>query len=108
VLLDHDMPGLSGLSLLSDIKRHDGGIQVVMLTGASSITSVLGAFRGGAEACFFKPVEDFKPIAESLHAAFGKIEHWRSTLKLLSELRRGMTMEKEPDPAQISELAIAK
>jgi DNA-binding NtrC family response regulator len=49
---------IDGLELLRRIKEYDGGIQVVMLTGLVTLGNAMAAFRGGADACFFKPVED--------------------------------------------------
>jgi DNA-binding NtrC family response regulator len=87
VLLDIDMPDVDGLQLLADIKRHDGGIQVVMLTGLVTLSSALRSFRLGAEACLFKPMEDFGPLVEAIHRTFHKIDGWWSTLEQLSGRR---------------------
>ncbi len=81
VLLDIDMPHVDGLKLLDDIKQHDSGIQVVMLTGLVTMTSALRSFRLGAEACLFKPMEDFAPLVEAIHRAFRKIDGWWQTLE---------------------------
>jgi DNA-binding NtrC family response regulator len=87
VLLDIDMPDVDGLQLLADIKRHDGGIQVVMLTGLVTLSSALRSFRLGAEACLFKPMEDFGPLVDAIHRTFRKIDGWWSTLEQLSGRR---------------------
>jgi CheY-like chemotaxis protein len=84
VLLDISMPGIDGLNLLRQIKAHDGGIQVIMLTGIVSIGSVLQSFRWGAEACFFKPLRDKKPLLDALDDVFRKLDRWRGTLEDLS------------------------
>jgi CheY-like chemotaxis protein len=87
VLLDIDMPTVNGLQLLKQIKDFDGGIQVVMLTGLVSMTSVLQALRCGAEGCFFKPVTDFQPLLEAIADCFRKSERWWATLDELSHRR---------------------
>jgi DNA-binding NtrC family response regulator len=81
------MPHVDGLQLLADIKRHDGGIQVVMLTGLVTLSSALRSFRLGAEACLFKPIDDFGPLVESIHRTFRKIDGWWWTLEQLSGRR---------------------
>ncbi|MBN2580672.1 MAG: response regulator [Pirellulales bacterium] len=86
VLLDIDMPRTNGLELLQEIKAFDGGIQVVMLTGLVTMTTVLQSLRLGAEACFFKPIEDIEPLAEAIADCFRKIDRWWLTLNEL--LRR--------------------
>jgi DNA-binding NtrC family response regulator len=88
VLLDIDMPGINGLDLLRKIKAHDGGIQVIMLTGLVSMSSVLDSMRGGAEACIFKPITDFQPLFEALNAAFTKHDRWWACLEELHDRRR--------------------
>lgn len=88
VLLDIDMPGINGLDLLRKIKAHDGGIQVIMLTGLVSMSTVLESMRGGAEACIFKPMKDFEPLFETLQIAFAKHDRWWSYLEELQERRR--------------------
>lgn len=88
VLLDIDMPGLNGISLLRRIKEYDGGILVIMLSGWVTLSSAMSTFRRGAEACYLKPIEDFQEIADSIDAAFRKIEHWWAALHLLTRQRR--------------------
>ena len=58
VILDIDMPEKNGLELLREIKKLDGCIQVIMLTGMVSMGTILRATRLGAEECIFKPIED--------------------------------------------------
>jgi DNA-binding NtrC family response regulator len=88
VLLDVDMPGQDGLSLLKEIKSHDGGIQVIMLTGLVTMSSALQSLRWGAEACFFKPLPDIDPLVMALEDAFRKLDRWWQTLDDLSHRRR--------------------
>ena len=88
VLLDIDMPGLNGLDLLRQIKAFDGGIQALMLTGVVSMSAVLQSLRIGAEACFFKPIEDYGPLLEAVESTFAKIDRWWNTLEELSCRRR--------------------
>ncbi len=87
VLLDIDMPGVNGLDLLREIKAYDGGIQVIMLTGIVTLTTVLQSLRLGAEACFFKPLTETEPLLDSLAACFRKIDHWWASLEELSQRR---------------------
>lgn len=87
-LIDIDMPGINGLDLLRQIKAYDGGIQVIILTGVVTMTSVLQSLRLGAEACFFKPITDFTPLVTALEDAHTKLERWWVTLEELSHRRR--------------------
>jgi DNA-binding response OmpR family regulator len=85
VLLDLELPNLSGLQLLRDIKRHDGGVQVIMLTAHVRMFVALEALRCGAEYCFFKPVEQFEPLVQALNSTFLRLDHWRSTISMLCQ-----------------------
>jgi len=98
VLLDIDMPGLNGIELLHQIKEYDGGIQVVMLSGVVTVSNALQALRGGADACFFKPIDQIEPLVEALDAAFCKIDHWWEAMRELSHRKRtqGCSSVEEP------------
>lgn len=87
-LLDVDMPGINGLDLLKQIKTHDGGIQVIMLTGLVSLSTALAALRWGAEDCLFKPITSFDPLLVALGDTFRKIDRWWKLLYELCQRRR--------------------
>jgi DNA-binding NtrC family response regulator len=84
VLLDVNLPGVDGLQLLRQIKLHDGSVQVILLTGVVSITTVLQAMRWGAEGCVFKPVKDMARLDNLLRACFAKVDAWSDALHELT------------------------
>jgi len=94
ILLDIDMPSPDGLELLRQLKQNDGSLQIVMLSGLVRMNVVMDAMRRGAEGFFFKPIEDYAPLAAALEACFEKQTHW---WKVLAELKR----------RRVSELAMA-
>src|SRR5512137_767647 len=55
VLLDLDMPGLSGLDLQSALARVENPLPIVFLTGKGSISTTVQAMRAGAEDFLTKP-----------------------------------------------------
>lgn len=81
VLLDIDMPGKDGLTILREIKQQDAGIQVIMVTGLVSIGTVLQATSLGAEGCVFKPILDHNKIVDAVDRAFIKIDGWWDALR---------------------------
>ncbi len=102
VLLDIDMPHINGMQLIEEIKRHDGGIQVIVLTGIVTMSSALKSFRLGAEACLFKPIEDFAPLVQAIDRTMRKIEGWWNTLEQLSGHRHAETSRIVPSRTDVS------
>ena len=92
VILDIDMPGVDGIELMRQIKEFDGGIQVIMLTGLVTLSNAMAAFRRGAEACYFKPLESVDELCRSIDATFQKIEHWWGALNNLTKQRRAVEL----------------
>lgn len=90
-LLDISMPHADGLEVLKQIKRYDGGVQVIMLTGLVSMNAVLDSLRSGAEALHFKPILEFEPLLEILNDCFRKTDRWRQTLEEL-RVRRSQSL----------------
>lgn len=84
VILDIQMGEHNGLDLLRTIKRLDGGILVVMLTGLVSLESVLVSMRDGAEGCLFKPVNKPEELIATMEQCADKVARWhRSVNELL-------------------------
>jgi len=55
VLLDLDMPGLSGLELQSALAREENRLPIIFLTGKGNISTTVQAMRAGAEDFLTKP-----------------------------------------------------
>ncbi|MCC9606427.1 response regulator [Blastopirellula sp. JC732] len=80
LISDIEMPQMNGLDLLKRTKGEDGGISVIMLTGAVGPSAVLQSMRWGAEACHFKPLNNTSRLIESIQAAYAKQNGWWTSL----------------------------
>lgn len=98
VLLDIDMPNMSGLKLLRQIKSECGGVQVIMLTGTVSMQTLLQSFRWGAEFFVFKPLESMRPLVTAIETVFQKIDHWWEAMEHVGKERRANHPAAAPSP----------
>lgn len=106
-ILDISMPRLDGLRLLEEIMSLDAAIQVVMLTGVTTQSSVLDSYRGGAEACFFKPIADFAPLVEALEACFVKADRWWEALRDLRARTKATYPRAHGEPINLTSDTVA-
>ena len=67
ILLDIRLPGMDGLTLAGRIQQLDPDIALVMITGTSSVESVIAAMQAGAADYVLKPFG-----ADALIRAFGR------------------------------------
>ena len=73
VCLDIEMPELSGLDTLLQLKSKHPGIGVVMVTASTVATDVKKALTSGADGYILKPFNAGKVI-DTLNQAFQKIQ----------------------------------
>ncbi len=90
-ILDIEMPGVDGLTLLREIKQRDAGIKTIMLTGMVSMGTVLHATRLGAEECIFKPIKDLNSVGDAVDRCFLNIESWWEALREWMDLNNKET-----------------
>jgi DNA-binding NtrC family response regulator len=88
MIFDLDMPHINGMELLKKVKSYDGSILVIMLTGIVTQATVIRSLRYGAEACFFKPLTDARPLAEAVSDSYRKLDRWWNTLDELVQRRK--------------------
>lgn len=88
VISDIMMPEMDGLTLLKKIKNFNGMIQVLIITGFTTINNTLNAFRYGAADIFFKPFENPKEIVAAVDTLAAKLDRINSILRKLTKEQR--------------------
>lgn len=69
VILDIQMPGLSGIETLSEIRAKHIGVEVIMLTGHGDVSSAVEGMRLGAYDYLMKPYE-YEYLVVKIQEAF--------------------------------------
>lgn len=72
VLLDHSMPGMTGLDVLHEMGRRQLSHEVVMLTGEGNISIAVQAMRSGAVDFVEKPAR-FEQLELSIQGALDRL-----------------------------------
>ncbi len=71
IILDLDMPDITGLEVLSQVKATEPGIEVILLTGHGSFDAGLTGMELGAFDYIIKPV-DLAQLMEKITEAYKK------------------------------------
>ncbi|KPK78125.1 MAG: hypothetical protein AMJ79_00690 [Phycisphaerae bacterium SM23_30] len=87
ILLDMDMPNVSGIDILSDMRQKGLDIPVVVLTGVSDVDLAVNAMKLGAFDYLIKPVEDEK-LLEVLESAAAHRDIHQTIERLPPQLTR--------------------
>ncbi len=87
VLLDLQLPDMSGLDVLKAVREHNGIAEVIMLTGHGSIDTAIESIRAGAFDYLAKPC----PLDE-LEVRIQRALERRSLRRRASLLERGLTV----------------
>ena len=89
VLLDLNLPGISGMEILRRIKEMDRACRVVMITGYATTPSAVEAMKLGADDYITKPFlyEDLRTLVAELveQSSSGQLEKGRGLDKILAE-----------------------
>ena len=88
VLLDLNMPGISGIEAMQAILRETPGLPVVMLTVSENAEDLMAALKGGAQGYLLKNIDsDFLVDSVRRAAAGESVMSPEMSAKLLRELR---------------------
>lgn len=87
VLVDKNLPGMSGLDLLRHIKKCDAEIEVIVITGYASLESALEALRLGAYDYLQKPFDDISIVKGKVTLAAEKRYLQEERKKLIDQIK---------------------
>ncbi len=90
LIADIKMPGLTGMELLEDIREKQIGLEVIIITGFGSISSVVEAMKKGAYDYVTKPFN-----LDELLLKVGKIREQQSLKKENIALKAYVSMDKK-------------
>jgi len=105
VITDIRMGGMSGIELLTEIKRHNPDTQVVIMTSHASLDSALTALRAGAYDYLVKPFESLDLISAVAGRAAEKARLVTQNRELLEQLKRANEELQETNSA-LKEMAV--
>lgn len=87
VLLDIDMPGMTGIEVLKRFVETDPNVPVIMLTGVLDVKTAVSAFKKGAYDYITKP-PDFAELGQTIDRAIEKTALLAEVRRLRGELGR--------------------
>jgi len=105
VITDIRMGGMSGIELLTEIKRHNPDTQVVIMTSHASLDTALSAMRAGAYDYLVKPFESLDLISAVAGRAAEKARLVARNRELVDQLQRANSELKEVNTA-LKEMAV--
>jgi DNA-binding NtrC family response regulator len=72
VITDKNLPGMSGVELMREAKRRSPQVEVILMTGYSSMESAIDAIDAGAAAYLQKPFEHIQTVRDRINGVLEK------------------------------------
>ncbi len=83
-LCDIRLPDIDGKDLIGELKQYNPLVNIVMITGYSSMDNVVSCLGGGAVDYFTKPFRDVRLVIDTVKALDAKIARWKKSTPILS------------------------
>ena len=93
LVLDVQLPGLSGLDLQQELAKADVQIPIIFLTGHGDIPMTVRAMKAGAQEFFPKPFED-QELLDAIHRGIERdrvARQERANMRILKERYHSLT-----------------
>ena len=81
VLLDINMPNMTGIELLKKIKSIKPTVQVIMITAYSTLEKAIDCWEAGASDYILKPFADLDAIGSIVNLTSERIRRWEDGAK---------------------------
>lgn len=81
VLLDINMPKLTGIEVLRRIKHGACTVQVIMITAYSTLEKAIDCWEAGASDYILKPFADLEEIGSIVRLTSERISRWEDVAK---------------------------
>ena len=107
VLLDLELPDVKGVEVLQQIKQHNPLIQVILLTGHSSVQSAIEGMKAGASDYLVKPC-DFDLLFSRITKAMEEKQDFEKQLLSTGAIPFITSRSKKTQIAEIMEAAAKK
>ena len=88
VLTDIVMPGRDGIELLREIKSINPGIQVIMMTGQTTLMRTSESLQAGATTYLLKPFDDITLVDRAIEKAINNILEWKKAIQLSAQVQK--------------------
>lgn len=69
IITDKNLPGLSGMELAREARRHDPSVRVILMTGYPSLATAQQSLELGLLDYLVKPFDDIRVVREKVRAA---------------------------------------
>ncbi|MBC9785300.1 response regulator [Heliobacillus mobilis] len=81
VLADIVMPEMDGIELLAALKAYDPLVQVIMMTGYSTMDKTVRCLEKGANDYLLKPFPDLDRVMEAVRLSEAKLRRWWESMR---------------------------
>ncbi|MFC1856028.1 response regulator [Thermodesulfobacteriota bacterium] len=81
ILTDIKMPELSGIELLEKVKKINGLIQVIIMTGYGTLENTVQCLEQGANDYLLKPFKNLLEIKNIIGLTMDKLTRWEAVIK---------------------------
>jgi DNA-binding response OmpR family regulator len=99
LLLDKDLPGISGIEMIRTLRSHGDLTPVIVMTGHASVDSAINALNLGIDAYVDKPFDDIGQMGTLVRTALRKKRAQSATG--LARVWRMLKSSREPGPLAI-------